>query len=68
MTVRRIQIRRSTEQEWNANSNVVLRVGEFGLNITNKRLKIGDGVTPWSQLPYLDKTATQLDIDGGFYT
>jgi len=56
MSVRRIQIRRSTAVEWN-DRNPTLHQGELGLDITNKRIKIGDGFTSWDQLQYIDKTA-----------
>lgn len=31
--------------------NPVLDVGQFGYDTTNKIIKIGDGVTPWNDLP-----------------
>lgn len=48
--IRMIQ-RRDTEANWNS-ANPTLEAGEFGYNITNKKIKLGDGVTPWNILPY----------------
>lgn len=49
--IRMIQ-RRDTETNWST-ANPILEAGEFGYNTTNKKLKIGDGVTPWNTLPYI---------------
>lgn len=46
-----IQHKRGTEEEWNT-ADPVLAIAEIGYNTTNKRFKIGDGVTPWTQLEY----------------
>lgn len=48
-----IQMRRGTEAEWLA-ENPVLAVGEFGWDLTNNALKIGDGTTAWTTLPYVN--------------
>lgn len=48
--IRMIQ-RRDTEGNWST-ANPILEAGEFGYNITNKKIKLGDGVTPWNTLPY----------------
>lgn len=48
--IRMIQ-RRDTETNWST-ANPILEAGEFGYNITNKKIKLGDGVTPWNALPY----------------
>lgn len=47
-----IQLRRATEREW-IDYNPVLRVGEPALSTDVYKLKIGDGVKTWRQLPYL---------------
>ena len=49
MAISRIYVRRDTAQNWES-SNVVLNVGEFGYDITNKTVKIGDGTTAWNDL------------------
>ena len=48
----RIQIRRDTKARW-ADLNPILAAGEMGFEIDNNRLKIGNGITAWSSLPYL---------------
>ncbi len=45
-----IQIRRGTAAEWTS-ANPVLAAGELGFEIDTKKLKGGDGVTSWSDLP-----------------
>ena len=51
----RIQMRRDTAENW-VNYNPVLLAGEPGYEIDTKRFKIGDGITPWANLPYRDNT------------
>ena len=46
-----IQFRRGTSSEWAA-SNPILAQGEFGLDITVNKFKIGTGVTSWNYLNY----------------
>lgn len=46
-----IQMRRGTAAEWTA-ANPVLAAGEPGFEKDTNKLKIGDGVTTWSLLPY----------------
>lgn len=53
MSVRRILIRRSTSSEWSS-ADPVLRQGEIGLDLSEKRIKCGDGFKNWSQLEYID--------------
>lgn len=45
-------IRVATTEGWAAD-DPVLELGELGLNSTSNRLKCGDGVTAWSELPYI---------------
>lgn len=47
-----IRIRRGTLEEW-TNENPILIDGELGFETDTRALKIGDGVTPWSDLTYL---------------
>jgi hypothetical protein len=47
-----IQFRTDTAANWLL-ANTVLLSGELGYDSTNKKLKVGDGVTPWALLPYL---------------
>lgn len=47
-----IQFKRGTAARW-AELNIVLEAGQPGYAIDENRLKIGDGSTPWNDLPYL---------------
>lgn len=51
---RLIQNRRGTESQWSS-VNPVLSSGEIGFNLTNSKIKVGDGYTPWNNLPYSDQ-------------
>ena len=46
------QLRRGNAAVW-AKNNPVLSRGEPGFVIDENRLKIGDGVTAWNDLPYI---------------
>ena len=46
-----IQIRRGSSEDWRT-EDTVLSAGEWGLDTTTKRYKIGDGLTGWNSLPY----------------
>lgn len=54
-----IRFRRGTEGEW-ASANTVLASGEPGYEKGTGRVKIGDGVTAWLALPYLDELADAI--------
>ncbi len=47
----RIHFRAGTEAEWAA-ANPTLEAAEPGYETDTKRIKVGDGVTPWADLPY----------------
>lgn len=58
MTTTRRSERRATAASWTA-TNPILAAGEWGIEISADpavphRAKLGDGVTPWTTLPYLD--------------
>jgi hypothetical protein len=48
----KIQLRRDSSIAWN-NVNPVLSQGEPGFEIDSGRVKVGDGIKPWNQLPYI---------------
>jgi len=48
----KIQLRRDTATNW-SRINPVLADGEPGLDITNNKIKLGDGTTPWNTLGFL---------------
>ncbi len=61
----RILMRRRALAEWEG-LNEILMEGEFGivLETSPAKYKIGDGITPWSELPYvLDNETIQEAID-----
>lgn len=47
----RIQVRRGKAAFW-ASENPILRSGEPGLETDTRKIKYGDGNTPWRDLPY----------------
>jgi len=48
----KIQLRRDSSISWN-NVNPILSQGEPGFEIDSGRVKVGDGLKTWSQLPYI---------------
>ena len=69
----KIQIRNDTAANWKA-ANPVLLKGELGIEIYTRKLKIGDGISPWTGLKYVsdnvlventNPTATDTDHDVG---
>lgn len=69
-----IKIRRGIASLW-ASANPTLLAGEFGLDTTNARVKIGDGATAWSSLSYLSTRVLSgsgapgggTGVDGDYY-
>lgn len=67
----RIVIRRDTKANWDANSQVVLLQGEQGYEINvdqtgvqrPTRIKVGDGISQWGELPYFNGGITAIDED-----
>ena len=47
------KLKRGTAARW-AEVNPILEQGEPGFVYDQNRLKVGDGVTPWNDLPYID--------------
>lgn len=59
-----IQLRRATEEEW-YKVNPILRVGEPALSTDVYKLKIGDGIHYWEDLPYLTDGGTEIPYIAG---
>lgn len=57
MSHTRSQLRQDTAANWTA-ANPVLLKGEEGLETDSRKLKIGDGSTQWTSLPYEGSTAS----------
>ena len=53
-----IKLRRGLKQAWLDAHPIVLHVGEPGLETDTNKIKYGDGVTEWRDLPYAVDTAT----------
>ena len=53
-----IQFRRATEEEW-IQYNPILRAGEPALSTDIMKVKVGDGVTDWINLEYIDQASYQ---------
>ena len=52
MAIYTIQLKRGKASSWSA-LNFILNHGEPGFEIDTGKLKIGNGETPWNDLPYL---------------
>lgn len=48
----RIQFRRDTAARWTS-INPTLQEGELGIETDTGKIKIGDGIKIWTELPYL---------------
>ncbi len=57
--IQTIQLRRDTEANWSS-ANPILAKGEFGVDLTNKKFKIGDGITAWNDLSYNESAGDML--------
>lgn len=55
------QYRRGSTSEWES-VNPILRDGEPGLDTTVRKIKIGDGITPWKDLPYQEDITGNIDV------
>ena len=53
MSEKTLQFKRGTAARWST-VNPVLAKGEPGFVYDKNKIKIGDGVTPWNQLPYFE--------------
>lgn len=51
-----------TETEWNA-SNVILLPGELGCTSDTNVIKVGDGISLWSELPAISGGTGDMSYD-----
>lgn len=65
MAYTRVQMRRGAQSEWDTN-NPTLAPGEIGLDLTNGKIKIGNGTSTWLQLTYFTESAYELAKKLGF--
>lgn len=62
----KILIRRDLAANWaNLANNPILGDGEMGYEKDTGKMKIGDGITPWNNLPYFPNIPTAF-FDGGY--
>ena len=52
MSIYKIRVRRDTSGRWTF-VNPVLGIGEVGFETDTRKLKVGDGTTPWNSLSYV---------------
>lgn len=60
----RIVLRNDSTANWQANSDKVLLKGEVGVEYLDNgkvKMKVGDGVTPWGDLPYFGGESDSVD-------
>jgi hypothetical protein len=55
----RIRIRRGTTTQWNS-STKILESGELGIDTTLNKVKAGNGINIWSDLPYLTPPVAEV--------
>lgn len=51
LEIRRIQLRRDFSIAWTTN-NPILADGEIGIEKDTRQFKVGNGIDPWTTLPY----------------
>jgi hypothetical protein len=60
-------VQSKTAEEW-TDLNPALQQGSIGYDITNKRLKVGDGFNSWNDLEYIEEPAmNEIRIEYGNY-
>lgn len=52
-------LRNDTSANWST-ANPVLQLGELGIDTTEKKIKIGDGTTPWNDLDFSSSKGAEL--------
>lgn len=67
MSEKILQLKRGTAERWYT-VNPILAIGEPGFVYDANKLKIGDGVTPWNELPYIESPTGEgvnlVPVDG----
>ena len=58
-----VKIRRDTSENWQK-VNPILRERELAADTTEKRFKLGDGVTDWNSLKWCDDELVDILISG----
>ena len=58
-----IQIRRDSASNWTS-TDPTLAQGEIGYETDTRKMKVGDGSTAWTSLPYFFDASLYLLVDG----
>ena len=59
-----IQLRAGTKTEWEL-ANPILAQNELAYDSTARSLKVGDGITTWKDLPYINAVSSDEVLDFG---
>ena len=59
----RIQHKYDTAANWKKNDSVILLAGEIGVESDTRLVKVGDGVSTWAKLEYINDTKFGLTLD-----
>ena len=63
------KVRRGLKEVWDAyEEKVILAEGEPGYELDTHRLKIGDGIHTWKELPYVGNGSTSVPEMGDYIT
>lgn len=57
----RIKNKIDSQQQWEE-KNTVLLSGEIGIEEETRNFKIGDGTTPWNDLPYVRAKVSEEEL------
>jgi hypothetical protein len=63
MAYKKILFRRDTSSNWTS-GNPILSAGEIGLETNTNKIKLGDGSTAWTSLPYFYGSIEGTSLDG----
>ena len=58
-----VRIRQDSTKNWQK-TNPILRKRELAADITEKRFKLGDGITDWNSLKWCDTELAEILISG----
>ena len=62
-----IQLRKDTAANW-VSSNPTLAQAEVGVEVDTGKVKIGDGATAWTSLPYSRGETVDMRVIDGWFT
>ena len=70
LNIEAVQLKRKNAAEWAEDSTTILKAGEIGVELDTGKLKVGDGVKTWGNLPYVggESVAVINDLTTGGIT